>query len=91
MVEEQSEEQQAKLKRKLHLKNKISSVGKMNVMLKSLRVNSEMVLQMKNLSPDGKLPRGVLLEKKTTIKFDNNTFNMTKDLDKTNEKRPKRK
>ena len=48
-------------------------------------------MQMKNMSPDGKLPRGVLLNRRTAIKFDVSTFNMTKDLDKTNEKRPKKK
>lgn len=66
-------------------------MGKMNVMLKSLREGSEDILKMKNMSPDGKLPRGILLDRKSTIKFDVNSFNMTKDLDKTNEKRPKNK
>jgi hypothetical protein len=66
-------------------------MGKMNVMLKSLRESSEEILKIKNLSPDGKLPRGMLLEKQTHIKFDLGTFNLTKDLDRTNEKRPKKK
>jgi hypothetical protein len=56
-----------------------------------LREGSEEILQMKNMSPDGKLPRGVLLNRRTAIKFDVSAFNMTKDLDKTNEKRPKKK
>ncbi len=91
VVNAETEAAQEKLKRKMLLKQKISSMGKMNVMLKSLRESSEEVLKIKNLSPDGKLPRGMLLEKQSAIKFDQSNFNLTKDLDKTNEKRPKRK
>ena len=91
VVKAETEEAQEKIKRKLQLKQKISSMGKMNVMLKSLREGSEDILKMKNMSPDGKLPRGILLDRKSAIKFDVNSFNMTKDLDKTNEKRPKNK
>ena len=53
----------------------------MNLMLKNLRENSEVILQMKGVSPDGKLPRGLLLEKKTAIKFDQNAFVLSKNLD----------
>jgi hypothetical protein len=91
VVKAETEEAQEKIKRKLQLKQKISSMGKMNVMLKSLREGSEDILKMKNMSPDGKLPRGILLDRKSAIKFDVKSFNMTKDLDKTNEKRPKNK
>lgn len=46
---------------------------------------------MKQVSLDGKLPRGLLLEKRSSIKFDLETFMLTKDLDAKNEKRPKAK
>lgn len=47
---------------------------------------------MKQVSLDGKLPRGILLEKrKSGIKFDIETFKMTAELDAKNEKRPKPK
>lgn len=40
---------------------------------------------------DGKLPRGILLEQRSGMKFDEKTFNMTKNLDAQNEKRPSKK
>ena len=47
---------------------------------------------MKQVSLDGKLPRGLLLEKrKNGIKFDIETFKMTAEVDAKNEKRPKPK
>ena len=57
-------------------------------MLGNLRENSEVILQMKQVSLDGKLPRGLLLEKRSSIKFDLDTFKLTAELDKKNEKRP---
>ena len=50
-----------KKKRKLVMKGKINSVARMNRMYTTLREESEMLLQIKNISPDGKLPRGILL------------------------------
>ena len=72
------------------LRNKIQSVGKMNLMLSSLRKNKEVLLQMKSMSPDGKLPRGALLEANPTIEFASKTFHNVKALDAVNEKNPKR-
>ena len=43
------------------------------------------------MSPDGKLPRGLLLEGKPAIKNALKQFNLAKELDKNNEKRPKKK
>lgn len=43
------------------------------------------------MSPDGKLPRGLLLDGKPAIKNAVKTFNFAKNLDKVNEKRPKKK
>ena len=45
---------------------------------------------MKSMSPDGKLPRGALLETKSTIEFASKTFSKVKALDAVNEKNPKR-
>ena len=78
------------MKRKLVLKNKISSVGKMTTMLKTLRQNQEVILEMKQMSPDGKLPRGALLETRSTIEYAAKTFTKVKALDAVNEKNPKR-
>lgn len=39
----------------------------MNKMFGTLREEQEMILKIKNISPDGKLPRGLLLEGKPAI------------------------
>jgi serine/threonine-protein phosphatase 2B catalytic subunit len=48
-------------------------------------------LKLKNMSPDGKLPRGILLEGKPAIKNALKQFNLALQLDKVNEKRPRKK
>lgn len=57
-----------KQKRKLIMKNKVTSIAKMSKMFCTLREESEMLLQIKNISPDGKLPRGILMQGKPAIK-----------------------
>ena len=63
----------------------------MNKMFSTLREDSELILRIKNISPDGKLPRGILLEGKPAIKNAAKQFNIASELDKNNEKRPKKK
>ena len=63
-----SEEVDDKKKKQLVMKGKVSSVAKMSKMFTTLREESEMLLQIKNISPDGKLPRGLLLQGKPAIK-----------------------
>jgi len=50
------------------MKNKIKSVGRLSKMFSTLRQESEVLLKLKNMSPDGKLPRGLLLEGKPAIR-----------------------
>ncbi len=50
------------------MKNKVTSIAKMSKMFCTLREESEMLLQIKNVSPDGKLPRGILMQGKPAIK-----------------------
>ena len=50
------------------IKKKITSVARISRMFTTLREESEMLLKIKNISPDGKLPRGLLLEGKPAIK-----------------------
>jgi hypothetical protein len=40
----------------------------MNKMFTVLKEESELILKIKNIAPDGKLPRGLLLEGKPAIK-----------------------
>ena len=91
VLQDESSKEAAKLKRKLVLKNKISSVGKMAKMLSNLRENQEEMLVLKQMSPDGRLPRGVLLEKMPKISHTSKSFAITKELDRENEKMPKKK
>jgi len=43
------------------------------------------------MSPDGKLPRGLLLDGKPAIKNAVKQYNLARELDKVNEKRPRKK
>ena len=58
----------AKVKKRLLIKSKIQSVAKVSKMFSVLREEQEMILKIKNISPDGKLPRGILMEGKPAIK-----------------------
>ena len=60
-------------------------------MMAFMRENKEELLQLKNMDPDGKLPRGTLLENLPVISYPAKSFALSKDLDKENEKRPKKK
>lgn len=64
------EKQNDKLERRRRLKQKIIALGKMNNMLGNLREHSEVLLQMKQVSLDGRLPRGILMQNRSEIKFD---------------------
>jgi len=77
-----------KQKKKMMLRNKIQTVGRMSKMLSFMRENKEQLLQLKNMSQDGKLPQGILLEQMPLISFPAKSFALSKDLDKENEKRP---
>lgn len=59
-------------------------------MMSVLREDSEMILKIKNISPDGKLPRGLLMQGKPAIKNALKQFNFAQEMDRENEKRPKK-
>lgn len=81
----------AKKNAKNVIKGKIKSVAAMSKMFCTLREEQELLLKIKNISPDGKLPRGILLEGKPAIKHAAKQFNIACELDRENEKRPKKK
>lgn len=54
------------------MKGKVSTVARMSKMYTTLREENELILQIKNISPDGKLPRGLLLKGKPAIKNSKN-------------------
>lgn len=63
-----TEQQEGNRKARNVIKGKIKSVAAMSRMFSTLREEQEMILKIKNISPDGKLPRGLLLEGKPAIK-----------------------
>ena len=76
---------------RIMLKYKNQSVGRMNLMLANMRKNQEVLLELKSMSPDGKLPKGALLEARPTIEFASRQYEVVRGLDAQNEKRPQRK
>jgi serine/threonine-protein phosphatase 2B catalytic subunit len=68
---DEEEEDQNVLSGKGGIRGKINSVARISRMFTTLREESEMLLKIKNISPDGKLPRGILLEGKPAIKNGN--------------------
>ena len=75
-----SDDVDEKVKRQLIIKGKVSTVAKITKMFATLREESEMLLQIKNISPDGKLPRGLLLQGKPAIKNGKQTSDLRPNL-----------
>lgn len=57
-------------------------------MYKNLRENAEELILIKQLSSDGKIPRGLLLEGLPAIKHVLKEFDLSKKLDANNERFP---
>jgi len=58
----------AKKQKLMQIKGKVKTIGRMTKMFTTLREESETLLKIKNVAPDGKLPRGLLLDGKPAIK-----------------------
>lgn len=81
-------EDEIKANRRAVLKNKIKTVSRMMKMFKTLREENETVLDLKCLSSDNKIPRGLLLEGKEALETTLDKFIKVKEIDLNNEKRP---
>ena len=57
-------------------------------MFKTLREEEEIILQLKGLCPDNKVPKGLLQQGKEAILTAVDAFQKAKDWDSINEKRP---
>ncbi len=57
-----------KLARVKIMKRKIKSIGRVAKMFSTLKQESEDLLKIKNMAPDGKIPRGLLLEGRPAIR-----------------------
>mmetsp|Transcript_16178 Transcript_16178/g.15897 ORF Transcript_16178/g.15897 Transcript_16178/m.15897 type:complete len:121 (+) Transcript_16178:1048-1410(+) len=73
------------------LKSKVKVFARMQKMFTTLKDESELILKLKGMAPDGKIPRGLLLEGRPAIKDALKEFNRAKEVDKINERRPKGK
>lgn len=73
------------------IKSKIKSIARIQKMFSTLKNESEMLLKIKGMAPDGKIPRGLLLEGRPAIRDALREFQWAKELDKTNERRPIKK
>lgn len=73
------------------LKSKVKVFARMQKMFTTLKDESELILKLKGMAPDGRIPRGLLLEGRPAIKDALKEFNRAKEVDKINERRPKGK
>lgn len=85
-------EQQAKEeaeKKGSMLRKKVRAMGRIGKIYNTLKEEHVLLLKMKQMAPDGRLPKGLLLEGRPAIKNAYKAFKLAKDLDQTNERRPK--
>ena len=73
------------------LRNKVKSIARLQRIFRNLRENSEMLVMIKKMSPDGKIPRGLLLKGQDAITDEYASFLNIKRMDSENEKYPHRK
>lgn len=74
--------------KKAILKNKVRAISRMMKIYKTLREDHELIIMLKNMCPDKKIPRGLLLEGRTALMMAVDKFNHAKLLDIMNERRP---
>ena len=70
------------------MRNKVKAISSMMKMYKTLREEKELILQLRGLCPDNKIPRGLLMEGKEAIANMLEDFRRAKKWDAVNEKRP---
>jgi hypothetical protein len=46
----------------------VKAIAKMALMFKNLKQNSDILLEIKDMAPDGKIPRGLLMKGRGAIK-----------------------
>jgi serine/threonine-protein phosphatase 2B catalytic subunit len=56
------------VKRATIMKEKVKSFARVHKMYATLRNESELILKLKGMAPDGKIPRGLLLEGRPAIR-----------------------
>ncbi|CAG9324134.1 PPP3CA_9 [Blepharisma stoltei] len=70
------------------LKNKVRAVSRMMKMYRTLREEFELIIMLKNMCPDNRIPRGLLIEGRKALMRAVDMFKQAKALDLPNERRP---
>lgn len=74
------------------LRNKVRAMSRMMKMFKTLREENESIVQLKGICPDGKVPKGLLLEGKRALESElvdrKDFFSKAKEMDSVNEAMP---
>lgn len=78
-----------KMKKFGKIKTKIKIMARMQKMFSTLKDESELLLKIKGMAPDGKIPRGLLLDGRPAIRDSFREFTNASKLDMDNEKLPK--
>lgn len=73
------------------IRSKVKAFARVQKMYRTLTEESEAIIKLKGMVPDGKIPKGLLLEGRPAIRDAIVEFERAKELDKRNEKRPKKK
>jgi len=77
-----------KMKKFGKIKMKIKTMARMQMMFKTLKDESEMLIKIKSMAPDGKIPRGLLLDGRPAIRDSLREFKNASEKDRNNEKMP---
>lgn len=78
-----------KMKKFGKIKTKIKTMARVQKMFSTLKNESELLIKIKGMAPDGKIPRGLLLDGRPAIRDSFREFTNAANLDKDNEKLPK--
>jgi len=84
LVGEEESTVKDKMKKFGNIKTKIKTMARVQKMFATLKNESEMLIKIKGMSPDGKIPRGLLLEGRPAIRDSFREFSRAAELDKVN-------
>ena len=69
-------------------RNKVKAMSKMMKMFKTIREDEEIILQLKGLCPDNKIPKGLIQMGHKALEGALDSFSKAREWDIINEKRP---
>lgn len=80
--------EEAKESKIVIFRKKVKAISKMMKLFKTLREDKELIMQLKGLCPDNRVPRGLLQEGREAIVTALDSFSKAKEWDIVNEKMP---